>query len=200
MKRMKEIMELGKEVKITSKKAGCETNIRNARHQIVESVPRLILDLAGTKCDLTISKDYFAAKKRVERGAGILLIGGARHVAKGEKRTKDDLTKDEVHCESWRELARTQEAKGMYHAWIVPSKSRATRTQSYKRMGDNNITAEGETLWNIQRQRETKYNWMVTPGEISNQLREDSESVEGRASFCERDAKLPRGTDGESFE
>ncbi len=62
---MKEIVELDREVTIASKRTGCETNEQNAKHKSVQSVPGLILDLTGTKCDRSINKEDYAAKKSV---------------------------------------------------------------------------------------------------------------------------------------
>ncbi len=70
------------------------------------------MDSTGTRegkggWDRSRNDQYYEAKKSVKK-EGILLIGSARHVAKGENLLVGDLTKYEVHCERWRELAKFQ--------------------------------------------------------------------------------------------
>ncbi len=139
VRKVEEAISIDKEAGILNPIMSQTTPCENAQHRILEATPGMMIYLTGSKeqeggWDLSKDDHYCEAKRKVTNREGILLIDSARHIAKGEKLVKDDLAKDEIDGGRWRELARIQEQNGMYHAMVVPTKSRMSGTQRFKRL------------------------------------------------------------------
>ncbi len=168
---MEEASCVDKEAGILDPGMSHRTSREHAKHWVLEAAPGMIIDRTGTReqeggVDLSKDDHDCEANRKVTSRQGIPLIGSARHVAKGENLARGDMAKDEMHCDRWRELTIMQEQDGMYHTMVVPTKSRMSGTQRFKRRIEGSIGKQGETMWNIKRKRETRYEWIRTPGTI----------------------------------
>ncbi len=124
-------------------------------------------------------------KKEVEAKQGILILGSARCVRRGERFDDESIKRNEMHVERWKELTNVQERNEMYHAILCPLNSKARKAMSYKRLCEGTINRIGVTMWNSRKQRENEeYEWFETQGVISSNSAKVAKewSKEGRRS------------------